>query len=457
MKKSMNQGNDVRLSVVSHGSGTGNGPGSPPASASSAPHHDEDMNMNANGIGNDESLNSLDRDELVQDNGGDDADLWTPVIIRGDPCGAFAAARLLIPLLSAGNGSTDANTSIEEDLDGSFASGSANSNTNHNATEDSGAFNGMDDVVLEIPIQRARHSVIIGKKGLTIANLSARYNVRIMVPHRNMEKTNSANINIVQLEGQLDNVEQCLASMLKVVCSLPLTTINDKTPSGPMNSNGTSSNVTDSDAKGNGNSPLLSASSNGPESRSGPGISIAITSKKESKYVEKTITVPPELYHLVPSLGRIRIVGKSTNTVIRRKKFSEAPDDVNTAMNNKEGDMDTSAIAEEPNASAISSPDSSPKKKKIDSPCTTQLIISGKNEAVKNAIIQLQKILCPGSESSEVDDERADGTATSDGENEKNGKSSDYQPRRGGRGRGRSGRGRGRGKGRGRQKTETAT
>jgi hypothetical protein len=427
MKKSMHHGNEVRLSVVSHGgaSGPASGPASGSASASgsgsgsnASPDHEDDLNAQHL---YDDTQNSVENAQ-GKDEAAEDRDLWTPVMIRGDPCGSFAAARLLVPLLNTGLPDHTSHTHIEEDLDVRVPSETCT---------------GMDDVVLDIPIHRAKHSVIIGKKGLTIANLSAHYNVRIMVPHRNMEKTTSANINIVQLEGNLDNVEKCLAHMLRVVCSLPLTTITDKSPNANGNGEGMS---TELDANGNKNAP--SSPTNGP------GISIAVTSKKESKYVEKTITVPPELYHLVPSLGRIRIVGKSTNTVIRRKKFSEVLDDTGANVN-EEGDS-VPPEAEDTNSET-------PKKKKIDAPCTTQLIISGKNEAVKNAIMQLQKILSPGSKS-EADDEKGDGAADSDEEAEKNSKSADYQPRRSGRGRGRAGQRRGgRGRGRGRQKMDLIT
>eukprot|EP00957_Ditylum_brightwellii_P057357 4349552-Ditylum_brightwellii.AAC.1 len=42
----------------------------------------------------------------------------------------------------------------------------------------------MDDVALDIPIHRSKHSSIIGRKGFMIASLSADYKVRIMVPYR---------------------------------------------------------------------------------------------------------------------------------------------------------------------------------------------------------------------------------------------------------------------------------
>mmetsp|Transcript_12042 Transcript_12042/g.16065 ORF Transcript_12042/g.16065 Transcript_12042/m.16065 type:complete len:232 (-) Transcript_12042:782-1477(-) len=96
----------------------------------------------------DDSLDTVEQEEVQTSSNTDAAatasDLWTPVIIRADPCGAFAAAKLLLPLI---------------DYE-------------------------MDDVVLDIPIHRSKHSSIIGRKGFMIASLSADYKVRIMVPYR---------------------------------------------------------------------------------------------------------------------------------------------------------------------------------------------------------------------------------------------------------------------------------
>merc|ERR1719246_222145 len=106
----------------------------------------------------------------------------------------------------------------------------------------------MDDLVLDIPIHKSRHAAIIGRKGLTIAALSADHNVRIMVPKSNPQApitqvgqgepypdatpTSDAQFdlaeaqqlvkqrrkeNIVQLEGQVDNVEACLCKLLNIV------------------------------------------------------------------------------------------------------------------------------------------------------------------------------------------------------------------------------------------------
>lgn len=179
-------------------------------------------------------------------------DGWTPVVIRGDPCGAFAAAKLLVPLLSSNSG------------------------------EDMGEV--MDDVVLDMPIHRSRHAAIIGRKGLTIATLSADHSVRIMVPHRTSvnEDTSNKQIHLVQLEGNLDHVQECCAHMLSIVCS----------NSNKNNKNEQTDTSNESKTSDTGNS-------------------------KPKKMVDAAFTVPS---HVNMSLTRIKQIAKSTNTAIRRRK-----------------------------------------------------------------------------------------------------------------------------------------
>jgi hypothetical protein len=68
----------------------------------------------------------------------------------------------------------------------------------------------LDEVVLDIPLARHRHSTVLGQNGRTLGKLSADYNVRIMVPHH------ESGHNVVQLEGDLGNVQKCLVDLLQV-------------------------------------------------------------------------------------------------------------------------------------------------------------------------------------------------------------------------------------------------
>ena len=141
--------------------------------------------------------------------------------LQGDPLGCFAAARQLLPL-------------VEGEYD--------------------------PDIVFDVPINKAKHNQIVGKRGITIAALSATYETRLMVPPNELmsnvgpanywearkvaqeQKQNEAGStllfgggngsshvvpsvkealdygglepNIVQLEGEIDNVEKCLVKVL---------------------------------------------------------------------------------------------------------------------------------------------------------------------------------------------------------------------------------------------------
>jgi len=96
---------------------------------------------------------------------------WTPVVIRADPCAALTAAKKLEETVQT-----------------------------------------IDQVVLDLPISRNKHAAIVGKRGLTLASLSADTNVRIMVPNKDLRH------DVIQLEGDLANVKECLASLLQIAC-----------------------------------------------------------------------------------------------------------------------------------------------------------------------------------------------------------------------------------------------
>merc|ERR1712151_1194341 len=79
---------------------------------------------------------------------------WTPVVIRADPVAALSAGKLL-------------EDKVEQ----------------------------LDQVVMDVPLNRIKHSSLIGKRGLILAKLSADTNVRIMVPSRDLRH------DIIQLEA----------------------------------------------------------------------------------------------------------------------------------------------------------------------------------------------------------------------------------------------------------------
>lgn len=83
---------------------------------------------------------------------------WTPVVIRADPLAAWTVAQKLQSLC----------TSIQ-------------------------------DVIFDLPIGRQRHASIVGKRGLTLQQLSASATCRIWVPPKELK------LDVVQLEAPLEN------------------------------------------------------------------------------------------------------------------------------------------------------------------------------------------------------------------------------------------------------------
>ena len=74
-----------------------------------------------------------------------------------------------------------------------------------------------DDVVLDVPLSRTKHATVVGKRGILLANASADFNVRIMVPAKqNLPQQHQHNHNIIQLEGDLLQVMRCLDRLLGV-------------------------------------------------------------------------------------------------------------------------------------------------------------------------------------------------------------------------------------------------
>ena len=95
---------------------------------------------------------------------------WTPVVIRADPKACFVAGQ-----------------KVEETV-----------------------ANCVDHVVLDVPISRTKHAAVVGKRGLALATMSADTHVRIMVPNKDLHH------DVIQLEGDLAAVKQCLDRVLAV-------------------------------------------------------------------------------------------------------------------------------------------------------------------------------------------------------------------------------------------------
>lgn len=196
-----------------------------------------------------EKQNVLDKNNNYGD--PNDMERWVPVVIKGDPAGTFKAAKLVLEAL-------------EDPQD-------------------------MDGVVLDVPLHRSKHSAVIGKKGINIMKLSADHNVRIMVPPPSREHLEKGNVNMVQLEGDVFDVEKCLVDLLKTASTPP-------------------PNVTTSPDKA---TDIIQMP---PDI---PGVKVTLL-KHQIK-----VLIPPELCHIVPSLTRLRSIGRSNNALIRRKRVKD--------------------------------------------------------------------------------------------------------------------------------------
>lgn len=183
---------------------------------------------------------------------------WTPVVVRADPCATLMAAEIL------------------RDKVGD-----------------------LDDVVMDVPLGRSKHAAVVGRRGFVLANLSADTNVRIMVPRRELRH------DIIQLEGDLDNVKQCLDRILVII----------------------SENI--------GNKKGKAANSNSTNNNT------ASRQQAQDSKSDESISVVLNLPSL-PSQTKLRSVGKKTNTLIKKKK---AEGSWNLTISSSSNDSVQSAVA----------------------------------------------------------------------------------------------------------------
>jgi len=322
---------------------------------------------------------------------GDD---WTPVIIRGDPVGCMSAVRQILPL-------------VDRDHD--------------------------PDIIFEMPIHRAKHNMLVGKGGIIIAALSATYETRIMIPpnefmsnvdvgegenfwqkrqahqdagsamlfgdtksnHAKDSNTNKTTgksgtlpPNIIQLEGDIDKVEQCLVKMLGIVAGerwIPTGAIVEKAED--TNTRNKSATRTTS---------VASASKCRDESTA-------------EAVIIKIWTPSSKLLNL----GKIRKVQRKTNTVIRRKKLRLSSNVIDGSgvdfSNEKEEDVEDEVEADNEEEEAD-------KEISATGPRTaTKYIITGKTESVKSAAAQFEKILGLDLGSSAITDTTNKASSITDG------------------------------------------
>ena len=279
------------------------------------------------------------------------------------------------------------------------------------------------DIVFEVPIHRAKHNMLVGKGGVVIASLSATYDTRIMIPPNDFMSSvegggdnvwtqnagskmlfedddagsdgaggheagagsnNMAapgmlpdNPNIIQLEGEIDNVEKCLVQMLSIVAGgkwTPLGVIVD-------------SNVGQKYAveeRGGKKNKMDSPKAKGKDKDKGK--------EKDVTTAEATIVKVWTPSSKLLNLGKIRKVQRKTNTVIRRKKLrlpdgeGGKEDEVveEESVETKDEDDENENDEEEEEAT---------KEASAAARTATKYIITGKTESVKSAAAQFEKIL----------------------------------------------------------------
>jgi len=403
---------------------------------------------------------------------------WTPVVIRGDPLGCFAAARQLLPL-------------VEGEYD--------------------------PDIVFDVPINKAKHNQIVGKRGITIAALSATYETRLMVPPNELmsnvgpanywearkvaqeQKQNEAGStllfgggnggshvvtsvkealdygglepNIVQLEGEIDNVEKCLVKILGIISGE-----DTITPQGEMIA------VDDPvDDKPGEELAFESATKSVPvfKSREPPSAMKAPSLVKAEKEVLPKESQPetkkeaPKKKDKEPTaeaiiikewsatskllnLGKIRKVQRKTNTIIRRKKIHLETDKADGEDNDNEEQIGTEedSVIEDDDDAVNFDEEADPKEDDV-AKTATKYIITGKTQNVRSAAAQFEKILDlePGAavvtDTTDIRPSKGRrGPKRHPPRSAKQGGDGEEKKPRGGRGRG-SGKGKGRGSGRG--------
>lgn len=301
-----------------------------------------------------------------QDESGD-VDDWVPVTIRGDPIGCLEACRLIIPL-------------VDRPQDPTYLT-----------------------IVFDIPVHRAKHNLLVGKAGILLACLSATYETRLMIPPNelmsNVESTGNIweqrqqqqqhskndagsamlfdvggaggagssnmmsqsgglNSNIIQLEGEIDNVEQCLVKILGIIASE-----DNIVPSGIICDCDTAST-----------NPLSTTPTKKPTGGDSSKVSPA-----EKTVAEAIIIVNAG----IPSKSW-KLVQRKTNTKILRKSIRDDAEpslvnDIDDIEEEEEDDDDNDDVTKE--EAAASRP-------------RTKFIITGKNEqSVQKACVQLEKLL----------------------------------------------------------------
>ncbi|GKZ00171.1 hypothetical protein MPSEU_000970300 [Mayamaea pseudoterrestris] len=264
---------------------------------------------------------------------------WTPVVVKADAKACLAAG-----------------LAVQSHVAAAAAVASAASSSNHH-NECCDNDNCDDDVVLDVPVARTKHSAMVGKRGVLLANASADFGVRIMVP----AKQASNNMNVIQLEGKLVNVISCLERLMSIAVTIK----------GTVNNNNTVAAATTKKQGSNAaaaSTPSGTSPETAVESNDGPA---------PLHQHQATITLA-----VCPALAKVRSIVRKTDTIVKRKQVPAAS---NAPLASEEAMVDEETINDADNATTDSKVTSST------AVFSWELTVSGNtHESVQAAVDLLQ-------------------------------------------------------------------
>ena len=232
---------------------------------------------------------------------------WTPVVIRADAPAVCHAAQGLVELLSKAPGGSAVHNHHHH-----HSSHHHHHHHHHNMSATSLLMQNshliMDQVILDVPVARQKHSTIVGKHGQTLATFSAHSNVRIMIPPPIMMMMNHntmPRMDLIQLEGDLFNVLACLANIMTLLvqptsvlaAAKPTTTLNTTHATASPSTTAAAANSASSSSNNNNNNNTAVAT------------------------VTTTTTASVSLPAL-PSQTKLRNIARKTDCQIRKQRKS---------------------------------------------------------------------------------------------------------------------------------------
>lgn len=344
------------------------------AGSAASNQHQRDTNSNNDGGGGTWNYNEYQQLQQQQQQDDELDDEWVPVIIRADPIGCLEACRLIVPLV-------DPRSTLSNYL----------------------------TIVFDVPIARAKHNLLVGKGGLVLAGLSATYETRIMIPPNelmsNVESTGNiweqrqqqqqqqqqvvntsggddvgsamlfdvggssmspqinATSNIIQLEGEinnLENLELCLVRMLGIVAAEESMKF---VPTGI---------IVDIDSDAITTAPTKKTKGGNDSNKASP-------SEKAVAIIVANASIPSKIW---------RSIQRKTNTKIQRKNIREEDpcddDVVEPSLVNENEDMEGDDDDDEGLNKEVVTDAARPHSK---------FIITGREQSVQKAAAQIEKIL----------------------------------------------------------------